>query len=226
MPPRGSKNKSGIAQTKVRSCAGSRRKDKLVVIDEWSSSNSSENEDNIEGGPSHCKQKGITSTPSIETLAVKDVSEEKTVATPVEPLAAKDGPEDKTPAGPVDALLSKDVSEDKTPEATVEDAIVKGGPEDKDSTPFVEVAGGLVKQETKKVPPSPSRLSKVRERSPSPMKLERDFVPSSIPSSACASPVNTEAKVTWHAPLVYYNDGPPSKRSKSSREVTPKTPEA
>lgn len=254
MPPRGIKRQESTAGSKVKSCAGSRRKDKrlviakdkLLVINEWSSSSSSENEDGIEGGPSHCKQKGITSTPSIETLAVKDASEDKTVATavdtlgakdasedktattPVEPLAATDGPEDKTPQGPVEAVACKDGSQDKTPEAPVEDVIVKGAPGDKESVPFFQVVVGLVgfNRTAKQVPPSPTRLSQVVRRSPSPMKLERDFVPSSIASSACVSPVNTESKVTWHAPLVYYNDGPPSKRSKSSREATPKTPDA
>lgn len=90
------------------------------------------------------------------------------------------------------------------------------------------------------------KLSLEVERSPSPAKLERDFVPSSITpvngspkhevyccqSLHCNETMpepknNGGASVTWHTPLVVLlsSDGPPSKRPKTSREGTPKTPQ-
>jgi hypothetical protein len=192
------KQQTKFVNKKGKSAAGSRRKDKLPAIDEWSDSSSSDSsatEDNVDAGSSKCGKRVLTI--DLDALAAKD----STPMSFVEALAAKDGAEDKTPAPAVEALALNEGADGKTA-VCVEDL------------------------RCNEVLPSPTRLSRVGGRSPSPIKPARDFVPSSLTPSACSSPSNGDVKVKWHAPLVFFHDPPASKRAKTSRESTPKTPEA
>ena len=197
MPPR-MKQQTKFVNKKGKSAAGSRRKDKLPAIDEWSDSSSSDSsatEDNVDAGSSKCGKRVLTI--DLDALAAKD----STPMSFVEALAAKDGAEDETPTPAVEALALKEGADGKTA-VCVEDL------------------------RCNEVLLSPTRLSRVGGRSPSPIKPARDFVPSSLTPSACSSPSNGDVKVKWHAPLVFFHDPPASKRPKTSRESTPKTPEA
>jgi hypothetical protein len=210
------KQQTKFVNKKGKSAAGSRRKDKLAVIDEWSDSSSSDSsatEDNVDACSSKCGKRVLTL--DLDALAAKD----STPMSFVEALAAKDGAEDKTPAPAVEALLAKDGAEDETPTPAVEALALKEGADGKTAVCVEDLR-------CNEVLPSPTRLSRVGGRSPSPIKPARDFVPSSLTPSACSSPSNGDVKVKWHAPLVFFHDPPASKRPKTSRESTPKTPEA
>ena len=198
MPPRRQKQQAKFVNTKCRSAAGSHLKDKHAPVVEWSDSSSSESSE-TEDNVEACStkcQKKVL-TIDIDTIAAQDTAP----APAVEALVAKDGAEDKTPAPAVEALALKDGGEDET----------------------VVCVNDMRCDEVLR---SPTRMFRVGGRSPSPIKPARDFVPSSVTPSACASPINAQSKVTWHAPLVVSYDGPASKRPKTSRQTTPKTPEA
>jgi hypothetical protein len=217
-----------ISQRSV-SCAGGRRpkaqepksdkpeKGKTVYDDEWSVSSDAEcceNDSEAKPALSLSKKKARPTKDAAPAAAVASVSsdsecsENDSEAKPTIPKKAS-STKDAAPAAAVEAVTAKDAAPD-----TVESV------GDKD----------------------------IAERSPSPPKLERDFVPSSI--SPVNAPVNASPKhtvygceslqcnetmpepkmsagpsVTWHTPLVWPTDGPPSKRPKTSREGTPKTPE-
>jgi len=208
-----------------RSCAGGRRpkaqepktdndkpaKGKTVYDDEWSVSSDSEScENDGDAKPALSKKKARPAKDAAPAAAVVSVSSDS---------ECSENDSEAKPTIPKKAHPAKDAA----PAAAV------------DAAPdTVESVGG----------------KDIAERSPSPPKLERDFVPSSI--SPVNAPVNASPKhtvycceslqcnetmpepknnggpsVTWHTPLVVWlsNDGPPSKRPKTSREGTPKTPE-
>ena len=208
--------KAPVLTPRSASCAGGRRpkaqepktdndkpeKGKTVYDAEWSVSSDSEcSENDSEAKPALSKKKARPTKDAAPAAAVEAVdAKDAAPAAAVEAVAAKDA----APAPAVEAVDAQDAA---------------------------------------------PNLSLEVERSPSPAKLERDFVPSSISpvnAPANASPKhkvycceslhcnetmpepknNGGASVTWHTPVVVWlsNDGPPSKRPKTSREGTPKTP--
>jgi hypothetical protein len=223
MPPLRLKQKAAIVK-RSESCAGSRRKadapksEKDKTVYDTQWSVSSDSESCDDG---ECKP-----SQAKKTRAAKDAA--PNVA--VEAEAAKDA----ASGDAVEAVAAKDAGPDKT---------------EKDPSPDVanEAVAAEDAADVAQEPLSPKNKGKVGGRSPSPMKPDRDFVPSSIPSSACASPVNAPTvysieslrcnesmpvpkinaapSVTWNVPLVVPSDGPPSKQRKTSLEGTPELPE-
>lgn len=223
MPPR-MKQQAVTFSSKSKSCAGSRRppkaekseksktgKAKTVYDDDWELTSDSDND-----GES-CKKKGLPDKDAGPTPAAEDAAP----APAVEALRGTDG----APAAAVEALCGQDAApaavadgvdaKEAAVEADAAPTPAEEAPDAKDAAPApaeeVPDAIATVMLLGRDFPAlaleqlSPPKLSRSMSgyRCPSPIKPEREFVPSSEPSSPCPSP---------------------RKRFKPSRGGTPTTP--